>query len=94
MFCHPFMAHHGLHLMMHKVCKINEHLYENMKEAFIADVLKMMKISEDTEQDNDKSSGNVSHEAGMGHADDDKGKCWFGMYIYPFHWALVNCNHI
>ena len=32
MFWHPFMAHYGLHLMMHKACIIDEHLCDNMKE--------------------------------------------------------------
>ena len=32
MFWHPFMAHHGLYLMMHKACIIDEHLCDNMKE--------------------------------------------------------------
>ena len=70
MFCHPFMAHHGLHLMMNKACVIDENLYENMKEAFIDDVLKMMKILEDNEQDDNSSNGNISHDAGIVHADD------------------------
>ena len=56
MFCHPFMAHHGLELMMHKACIINEHLYDNMKEAFIDDVLNMAKLPEETEHDNDDSN--------------------------------------
>ena len=51
--------------MVRKACIINEHLYEIMKEAFIDDVLNMMKIPEDTEQDNDNRNGNVSHDAGM-----------------------------
>ena len=38
MFTHPFMAHHGLYLMMHNACIINEHDYDTMKEAFIDDV--------------------------------------------------------
>ena len=41
MFCHPFMGHHNLQLMMHKASIINEHLYDNMKEAFIDDLLNM-----------------------------------------------------
>ena len=65
--------------MMHKAYIINEHLYENMKEAFIDDVLNMMKILEDTELDNDNTNDNVSHEAGVGHADDDEAKCLFEM---------------
>ena len=90
MFCHPFMAHHHLNLMMHKVCVIDEHLYEIMKKAFIDDVLNMMKIPEDTKEDNNNSNGNVSHDAGVGNAADDESKHLFGMYIYPFHWSLVN----
>ena len=88
------MAHHGLHLMMHKACIIDKHLYENMKEAFIDDVLNMIKIPEGTEQDNDNSNGNVSHDVGLGHADDDEGKCLFQKSIYPFQWSIVNCNHV
>ena len=57
------------------------HLYENRKEAFIADVLNMMKIPEDTEHDNGNSNGNISHDTGVGHADDHKAKCLFGMSI-------------
>ena len=35
----------------------------------------MMKIPEDNEQDNNSSSGNVSHDAGIGHAAAAEGKC-------------------
>ena len=41
-----------------------------MKEAFIDDVLKMMKILEDNEQDDNSSNGSISHDAGIVHADD------------------------
>ena len=52
MFCHPYMADCGLHLMMNKACIIDENLCENIKKAFIDDVLNMMKIPEDIEHDN------------------------------------------
>ena len=82
MFCHPFMAHHGLPLIMHKACIINEHLYDNMKETFIDDILNIAKLPEETEHDNNNSNGNVSHDAGIGHVDDDEGKCLFGKNVY------------
>ena len=65
-----------LHLMMHKAC------YDNMKEAFIDDVLDMAKVPDETEHDNDNSNDNISHDAGVGHVDDDKGKCLFGKNVY------------
>ena len=37
--------------MMNKACIIDEHLYRNMKEAFVANVLNMIKIPGDSEQD-------------------------------------------
>ena len=81
-FCHPFMAHHGLHLMIHKACIINEHVYDNIKEAFIDDILNMAKLPEETEYDNDNSNGKISHDVGIGHVDDDEGKCLIGKNVY------------
>ena len=75
MFCHPYMADCGLHLMMNKACIIDENLCENMKKAFIDDVLNMMKIPEDIEHDN--ISTTCEPDAGIVHADDDEGKCLF-----------------
>ena len=43
-----------------------------MKEAFVANILNMIKIPGDNEQDIINSEGNVSHDAGIGHADDDE----------------------
>ena len=82
MFCRPFMPRHGLHLMMQKACIIDEHLYDNMNEAFIDDILNTVKLPEETEHNNDNSNGNVSHDAGIGHVDDDEGKCLFGKNLY------------
>ena len=75
------MAHHGLQPIMHKACIIDEHLYDNMKEAFIDDVLKT-KLPEETEQDNHDSNGSISHDADIGHADDEEGKCLFGKNVH------------
>ena len=82
MFCHPFMVYHGQQLMMHKACIIDKHHYENMKEAFIDDILNMVKLPQETELNNDNSNGNVSHDAGIGHVDDEEGKCCFGKNVY------------
>ena len=75
MFSHPFMAHHGLYLMMHRACIINEHESNTMKEAFINDISNMVKLPEQTEQNNNNNNGAMSNNDVNGHVDDDKGNC-------------------
>ena len=41
----------------------------------------MIKLPEETEHDDDNSNGNISHDAGIGHVDDDKGKYLFGKNV-------------
>ena len=38
MFCHPFMAHHGLQLMTSKTGVITHGMLSTMKNAFVDDV--------------------------------------------------------
>ena len=35
----------------------------------------MVKLPEETEHNYDNNGGTVGHDAGIGHVDDDKGKC-------------------
>ena len=44
MFCHPFMAHHGLHLMTGRQVSTHGEL-TTMKEAFVDDVTQIVKLS-------------------------------------------------
>ena len=69
MFSQPFMAHHGLYMMMHEACVMNGHNYDTMKEAFIDDVSNMVKIPELTEQNNNNISGDMTNNAANIHVD-------------------------
>ena len=68
------MAHHGLYLMTHKAFIINGHDYDIMKEALIDDVSNMVKILEQTGQNNDNTSGDMTNDDGNMHIEEDECK--------------------